>query len=108
MKSANGADGRPSMCLLFHNFINRLSVIVGNCELVVDEAEKAGIADLPHMRRIPVVRNIAVELARELREQMSELDAVTKTMLVGEKAKGLASRGVNQDAVPASTSTSRG
>jgi hypothetical protein len=82
--AVQSTDGSKPTFLLCHDFINRLSVIISTCDLMQEEAHCAGTTDCPNMRRIPMLRAMAMEIVRKLRQNM-ELDEVTRTMLIGDR-----------------------
>lgn len=51
-------------CMLAHDLINRLAVIVGYCDLLVDEDEST---DAKQHKRLTAMRDIAVSTVEELR-----------------------------------------
>jgi hypothetical protein len=92
--------------LASHNVINRLSVIVGTCQLVEEEANRTGVLDSNCMRRIGDVRKIAIEIVKELREHTSQIDTVTNTILLCNVVESLHRDNVN-DPRPCSSQTAR-
>jgi hypothetical protein len=75
MVKKNGETLRP-MCFLSHSLLNKLSAIVGNCEIVRERASKSGHSDSECLRRIDAIHQIALAMAEELDEHVCELDAV--------------------------------
>jgi len=51
-------------CMLAHDLINRLAVIVGYCDLLVEEDDSN---DAKQQKRLNVMREIAVSTVEELR-----------------------------------------
>jgi len=76
-------------CLMSHSFLNRLSVIIGSCDIVLHEAEASGSIDSQTMRRLTVVRGIAWELVNDLRQHECRLDAATRALLISGDAANL-------------------
>lgn len=56
-------------CPLAHDLINKLSVVVGNCELLLENTP----ADSPLMSRMKLVRDTARSMAADLAEFQCEL-----------------------------------
>ena len=56
-------------CPLAHDIMNRLSVIVGNCELLVEKTS----ADSPLLERILLIRDQAHAIVRELAQFQCDL-----------------------------------
>jgi len=75
MVKKTGGTLRP-MCFLSHTLLNKLSAIVGNCEIVRERASKSGHSDSECLRRIDAIHQIARAMADELNEHECEFDAV--------------------------------
>jgi len=69
-------------CLLSHEFLNKLSVIIGSCDLLLEEQAESPNLDAQRARRVEVVRDIARQMAGDLKEHTCELDGLTKTLLL--------------------------
>lgn len=73
MPSSSDGGYQPS-CMLAHQLINRLTVIVGFCDLLEGEA-----LETPEcLRRLRQMREIASSAAEELIRHQCRLDAVTQ------------------------------
>jgi hypothetical protein len=76
MESAKRENYQPD-CVMFHDFINKLSVIIGSCD-VVQEREDCS----PECaRRIITIRDAAQQMAEELKRHQCQLDSATRTFL---------------------------
>jgi hypothetical protein len=64
MQGTNGEHYQPSS-MLVHNLINRLTVIVGRCDLMMVEV---GDEEPEYSERLEVLRELAKSMARELVE----------------------------------------
>ena len=64
------------MCMLPHDLVNKLSVIVGLCELVSAEAEPATEC----ATRLAAIQDTAKSLAQELVKRQCQLSAVTPSI----------------------------
>ena len=79
------SDLRPlPVCLLAHEMINRLSVIIGNCDL----AESKLPADSEYSKRLFAIRENARTMVAELNRHQCELQGLLRTTVV-EKGKFL-------------------
>jgi hypothetical protein len=79
------SDGRPvPVCMLAHEMINRLSVIVGNCDLMGTKIS----ADSECAKRLSAIRESACVMAAELNRHQCELQGLMRTTVM-EKGKFL-------------------
>ena len=81
MASSNDGGYQPS-CMLAHQLINRLSVIVGFCDLLAEEALEAPEC----LRRLRQMREIASSAAEELVRHQCRLDAMVQPELTKDAA----------------------
>ena len=51
-----------SACMFAHSLVNKLSAIVGNCDLLYEKTEKG----TDYARRLAVIRDLAESAAKEL------------------------------------------
>ena len=65
-------------CIVSHNFINKLSVIIGSCQLLKEKAEHSGQFDPECMQRLAAIHEIAKAMADELRVHQGESDSVAR------------------------------
>lgn len=68
-------------CWLSHHFINKLSVIIGSCQLLQEQVEESDRLGTEGIHRLAVIMEIAKEMSKELREHECQIDAATKTLL---------------------------
>lgn len=73
---------RPT-CLLFHNVINRLSVILGNYELL-HEQMLAGPLDSHSLGRLEAIQTAAKNLLDDMKRHKCKLDALERSHLITE------------------------
>jgi len=59
------------LCLLSHDLLNQLAVIVGNCDLLSKEAP----AGSESARRLFRIRQVAKEMAEQLNQHQCDIDA---------------------------------
>ena len=79
------SDGRPvPVCMLAHEMINRLSVIVGDCDLMGTKIS----ADSECAKRLSAIRERARVMAAELNRRQCELQGLMRTTVM-EKGKFL-------------------
>ena len=64
---------RPG-CLLAHSLVNKLSIIVGQCDLLHEKAPE----DPECLRRLLIIRDLAKSIAKELNEHQCHLDEITR------------------------------
>ncbi|HEV2469844.1 MAG TPA: hypothetical protein VGS78_11660 [Candidatus Sulfotelmatobacter sp.] len=83
-------DKHQPKCWLSHHFINKLSVIIGSCQLLQEQAEESDRLDAEGIHRLAVIMDIAKEMSKELREHECQLDAATKMLLVRDPSTTLA------------------
>ncbi len=73
MGNVNNDTYQPS-CMLAHDLINRLAVIVGYCDLLAQESPD----DSKGSKRLRIMRDIANSAAEELNKHQCRLDALTR------------------------------
>ncbi len=73
-------------CIMAHEFINKLTAIIGNCDLIRERIEDAEVVE-----RLAVTRSIAVRMADELKEHQCKLDSMIKMAMFGQETKRTAS-----------------
>ena len=70
------SDRRPvPACILAHELINKLSTIIGNCDLVSEMAP----VDSEGAKRLSVIRETARGMAVELNKRQCELNVLLRT-----------------------------
>jgi hypothetical protein len=72
-----------------HNFINKLTVIIGSCQLLQEKAERAGQLDPECLHRLAVIQDIARGMAEDLKEHQCELDSIARMEIFGMQSKTL-------------------
>ena len=80
MDISKGDKHQPT-CLLSHYFINKLTVIIGSCQILQEEAECSDRFVEAVGRRLSVIEEIAKGMVGELNDHECRLDAVTKIAL---------------------------
>lgn len=73
-------------CLLSHYFINKLTVIIGNCQLLEEKAENSDGFISECKRRLTVVQEIAKGMTDELKDHNCRLDAMAKVAMLAHKS----------------------
>ncbi len=58
-------------CTIVHTFLNKLSVIVGNCDLLIEKMEPGS----EHVRRLAVIREVAETAAKEIVGHQRQVEA---------------------------------
>lgn len=81
VKNSGAAKHQPK-CMLSHEFLNKLTVIIGSCELLLEDQGESPELDAKRARRVEVIRDIARQMAGDLKEHTCELDGLTKTLLL--------------------------
>jgi len=84
-----GAEHYSPTCMLSHHFINQLSAIVGNCDILKDRSERAEAPDPDCVRRLAVIRDIALALITEMRECAGDLDLQAKAAVLCRTLQGI-------------------
>jgi hypothetical protein len=74
MKNTEGDGHRPA-CMMAHRFINKLTMIIGSCDILLDSEDHA---ESDCRRRMTKVREIAQDMADDLIDHQCELDEVTR------------------------------
>ena len=70
---SNGGCHEPT-CLLAHRLVNKLSAIIGNCDLLNEQVE----AGSECAKRLSLIHDVAQEMAKELNEHQCELAEVVR------------------------------
>ncbi len=87
----NSLENYQPSCLLAHDLINKLTTILGACELLKDKAAD----DVECMRRLHTIQETAKSIATVLQQHQCRLDDAARTELMKhqvELARPLASR----------------
>ncbi len=91
MEKSKARNLQPA-CMLAHNLINRLAVIVGHCDLLTEDSP----TDSKCHKRLALIREIAYTAATELSEHQCNLDNLARSAVI-ESEKRL--RGANSNSV---------
>lgn len=70
-------------CLLAHRLVDKLSVIIGHCDLVSEEAEPGSEC----AKRLNLIHDVAAEMAKELSAHQCRLSEAVRST-VGQCASG--------------------
>lgn len=65
------AERHQPACLAAHNLVNKLSIIIGNCDLLIEKTE----AGTEYARRLAVIREVADAPVKELAEHQRQAEA---------------------------------
>jgi hypothetical protein len=68
------AERHAPACMLAHQMINKVSAIIGHCDLFLEKTEPG----TPHANRISVIREIAQTAVKELVEHQQQVEAETQ------------------------------
>lgn len=74
MEKRNLGKHQPS-CILAHDLINKLTVIVGRCDLLKERAPE----DSECLKHLALIRDAAKAMAEELNQHQCRLDAMMRT-----------------------------
>ncbi len=80
------SEKHTPLCVVSHNFINKLTVIIGSCQLLQEKTEQMECVDCEFSRRISVIESIAQGLAEELKHHQCSLDPATRMALCVQRA----------------------
>ncbi len=81
MKNTEGDGHRPA-CMMAHRFINKLTMIIGSCDILLDSETHT---ESECRRRLAKVREIAQEMADDLIDHQCELVDVSSTRMSREE-----------------------
>lgn len=81
MSKATGERHKPK-CLLSHELFNKLSVVIGSCQIVRERMEELKYTDSQCQHHIEVLEKIARAMADDLRKHACELDAALKGVVI--------------------------
>jgi len=68
MEKPNGGRHKPA-CLLAHDLVNKLAVIVGHCNLLSEHVEEGS----EPAKRVRLIHEVAKDMAKELTEHQCQL-----------------------------------
>lgn len=84
MPDSSEMEHGPS-CLLAHEFVNKLTIIIGNCDLLIEREAEAEIPDSHSMRRLQVIRDAASRLAGDIQQHTCEISKLARETLMHAK-----------------------
>jgi len=70
-------------CMVAHTMINKFSVIIGNCDLFLEDTEP----DTQPEKRIRVIREVARTAVEELLEHLQQVEAETQHRIRGKSIR---------------------
>jgi len=73
VQNSNGKQYQPS-CLLAHSLINKLSVIVGRCDLLKEKTPEESEC----YQRLMAIRDLAKSMAEEITQHQCRFDAIAR------------------------------
>ena len=76
---SNGEKHQPA-CFLAHDLVNKLSVIVGRCDLLIEKAQRQ---DEELAARLILIREVAKSAARDLTDHQCQLSEVIRITSAG-------------------------
>lgn len=82
-------DKHQPTCIMSHNFINKLTVIIGSCQLLQEKVQRAGQVDSEFLHRLAVIQDIAKRMAEDLNEHQCELDSIAKMEIFAMQSQAL-------------------
>lgn len=82
--AANNFDftKRQPSCILAHNLINKLTAIIGGCELLEEESEASSAC----VKRLQLIRDVAKSMADDLRQHQCYLDSLARVRVMASEA----------------------
>lgn len=79
--------------MLSHRLINKLTVVVGTCDLLQERIEQlAGQADPDCVKKVALIRKVSKEIVEQLAKHTCHLDAVTRTAVAESSAETVEKR----------------
>ena len=85
MEISKGNRHQPT-CLLSHHFINKITVIIGSCQILQEKAEHSDRFDSECTRRLSVIEEVAKGMVDELNDHECRLDGMTKIAVLANPA----------------------
>ena len=71
---STGKKHQPA-CLLAHDLVNKLTAIIGYCDLLIEKAEE----ETECAKRLRLIHNLAKSAAKELAEHQCQLSSVVRS-----------------------------
>lgn len=75
MSKKSGAKKHLPACSLSHLSLNKLSVIIGSCDLLLEPDQGPAELDPNTVKRLELIRGAARDLVKEFRAHVCELEA---------------------------------
>lgn len=95
MNDSNVGCYEPA-CLLAHRLVDRLSVIIGHCELGSEEVEPESEC----AKRLDLIQNVAAEMAKELSVHHCRVSEAVRSMVGQETSSRLSESGLAESRPP--------
>lgn len=64
-------ERQPTVPTVAHSVVNKLSIIIGNCDLLIERMEKGS----EHAHRLEMIRDVAKTAVAELTKHQQEMEA---------------------------------
>jgi len=71
---ASKAERHAPACTVSHQVLNKLSIIIGNCDLLIEKTEQG----TEYAKRLGVIREVAITTVNELVEHQRQLEAAVQ------------------------------
>ncbi len=84
MSDLSETERTPSYFLV-HEFVNKLTIIIGNCDLLLEREARAEVPDSHSVRRLQVIRDAASRLADDVQQHAFEISNLERAMLMQAK-----------------------
>lgn len=76
--------GQPEGCAMAHDVINKLSIIIGHCDLLREQVEAAGKPNARIVTSVETIRRVASGVVGGLREHGCDAGPIHRTMMLCE------------------------
>lgn len=98
MSKKSGAKKHLPACSLSHLSLNKLSVIIGSCDLLLEPEKGSAQLDPQTVQRLELIRCAARDLVKEFRTHVCELEA--RIAVLSGAGLGIAGEAVNRKCDP--------
>jgi len=72
-------DEYQASCMLSHDLINKLTVVVGTCDLLQQRIEQlAGKADPDFVKKVALIRKVSKEIVEQMAKHTCRMDVTSK------------------------------
>jgi hypothetical protein len=78
----NVSKRQPS-CILAHNLLNKLTVIIGGCDLLNEQVDEHSECS----KRLATIRDVAKSMAEDLTQHQCYLDVMSRRELIVDMSK---------------------